>query len=147
MQMVDNARVVVYLMTGFLESGKTQFLRYTLGQEYFEIDGNTVLILCEEGEEEYGEDLLKRSRTTLLTVDDPEDITLEWLEEVEQKYKPERVIFECNGMYPVSKMEALEVPKGWGLVQKLTMVDASTLYCQYEASFYGYGKKCRAGYV
>ena len=88
MQMVDNARVVVYLMTGFLESGKTQFLRYTLGQEYFEIDGNTVLILCEEGEEEYGEDLLKRSRTTLLTVDDPEDITLEWLEEVEQKYKP-----------------------------------------------------------
>ncbi|MCQ5202379.1 GTP-binding protein [Mordavella massiliensis] len=126
MQMVDNARVVVYLMTGFLESGKTQFLRYTLGQEYFEIDGNTVLILCEEGEEEYGEDLLKRSRTTLLTVDDPEDITLEWLEEVEQKYKPERVIFECNGMYPVSKMEALEVPKGWGLVQKLTMVDAST---------------------
>ena len=108
--MVDNARVVVYLMTGFLESGKTQFLRYTLGQEYFEIDGNTVLILCEEGEEEYGEDLLKRSRTTLLTVDDPEDITLEWLEEVEQKYKQERVIFECNGMYPVSKMEALEVP-------------------------------------
>ena len=76
MQMVDNARVVVYLMTGFLESGKTQFLRYTLGQEYFEIDGNTVLILCEEGEEEYGEDLLKRSRTTLLTVDDRR--TLPW---------------------------------------------------------------------
>ena len=51
MQMVDNARVVVYLMAGFLESGKTSFLRYTLGQEYFEIDGNTLLILCEEGEE------------------------------------------------------------------------------------------------
>ena len=74
MQMVDNARVVVYLMAGFLESGKTSFLRYTLSQEYFEIDGNTLLILCEEGEEEYGEALLKRTNTTLLTVDDPEEM-------------------------------------------------------------------------
>lgn len=126
MQMVDNARVVVYLMTGFLESGKTQFLRYTLGQEYFEIDGNTVLILCEEGEEEYPKELLEKSNTTLLTVDDPEDLTLEWLEEVDKTYKPERVIIECNGMYPVSKMEALDAPKGWGMVQKLVTVDAST---------------------
>ena len=38
MQMVDNARVVVYLITGFLESGKTQFLTQTLSQEYFEIE-------------------------------------------------------------------------------------------------------------
>lgn len=126
MRMVDNARVVVYLMTGFLESGKTRFLRYTLGQEYFEIDGNTVLILCEEGEEEYPKELLQKSNTTLLVVDDPEDITLAWLQEVEETYKPERVIFECNGMYPVSKMEEIELPKGWGLVQKLVTVDAGT---------------------
>lgn len=95
MQMVDNARVVVYLMAGFLESGKTSFLRYTLSQEYFEIDGNTLLILCEEGEEEYGEALLKRTNTTLLTVDDPEEMTLEWLQEADRKYHPERVIIEC----------------------------------------------------
>lgn len=126
MQMVENARVVVYLMTGFLESGKTSFLRYTLAQEYFEIEGNTVLILCEEGEEEYKEEVLKRTHTTLLTVEDPEDMTVEWLEEVERTYHPERVIIECNGMYPVSRVEAMEVPSGWGLVQKLVTVDATT---------------------
>ena len=126
MQMVDNARVVVYLMAGFLESGKTSFLRYTLSQEYFEIDGNTLLILCEEGEEEYGEALLKRTNTTLLTVDDPEEMTLEWLQEADRKYHPERVIIECNGMYPVSRIEAMDVPSGWGLVQKLVTVDATT---------------------
>ena len=45
--------VMVYLMTGFLDSGKTQFLTFTLKQDYFQIDGKTLLILCEEGEEEY----------------------------------------------------------------------------------------------
>lgn len=126
MQMVDDARVVVYLMTGFLESGKTNFLRQTLGKNYFKIDGETVLILCEEGEEEYEPELLAWANTDVVTVDDPEDLTKEFLQEIEDKYHPERVIFECNGMYPVSKMEALEAPEGWGLIQKLTTVDAST---------------------
>ena len=45
MQMVDNARVVVYLVNGFLESGKTRFLTQTLEQDYFAIEGKTVLIL------------------------------------------------------------------------------------------------------
>ena len=44
--------VMVYLMTGFLDSGKTQFLTFTLEQDYFQIEGKTLLILCEEGEEE-----------------------------------------------------------------------------------------------
>ena len=90
------AKIPVFVVHGFLESGKTSFLRYTLGQEYFEIDGNTLLILCEEGEEEYGEELLKRTNTTLLTVDDPEEMTLEWLQEADRKYRPERVIIEAT---------------------------------------------------
>ena len=31
--------VMVYLMTGFLDSGKSQFLKFTLTQDYFQIDG------------------------------------------------------------------------------------------------------------
>lgn len=126
MQMVDDARVVVYLMTGFLESGKTSFLQQTIDKQYFKIDGTTVIILCEEGEEEYEEDLLARAKAKIVTVEDPEELTKEFLQEVEDKYHPERVIFECNGMYPVSKMEALDVPDGWGLIQEITTVDAST---------------------
>ena len=49
---MDDIRVPIYLVTGFLESGKTTFLDFTLQQEYFAIDGKTLLILCEEGEEE-----------------------------------------------------------------------------------------------
>ena len=56
--MMDDIRVPIYLVTGFLESGKTTFLDFTLQQEYFAIDGKTLLILCEEGEEEYDMDKL-----------------------------------------------------------------------------------------
>ena len=113
-------------MTGFLESGKTVFLSETLDMDYFRIDGTTILILCEDGEEEYDSNLLEKTNTVLLTVDSPEELTLDKLEEIDKAYQPGRVIFECNGMYPVSKMEALEVPEGWGLIQEICTVDAST---------------------
>ena len=57
---MDQPDVMVYLMTGFLDSGKTQFLKFTLEQDYFQIPGTTLLILCEEGEEEYGAAGLKK---------------------------------------------------------------------------------------
>ena len=78
MERIEDTRVLVYLMTGFLESGKTQFLKFTLAQEYFQIDEPTVLILCEEGEEEYEEKLLKNSHTTLEVVESLEDLTVEY---------------------------------------------------------------------
>ena len=53
----------VYIINGFLESGKTEFISYTLGQPYFQVKGKTLLILCEEGEVEYDDILLKASRT------------------------------------------------------------------------------------
>ena len=56
---MEDIKVPIYLITGFLESGKTTFLDFTLQQEYFSIDGKTLLILCEEGEEEYDKEKLK----------------------------------------------------------------------------------------
>ena len=106
--------VMVYLMTGFLDSGKTQFLKFTLEQEYFQIDGTTLLILCEEGEEEYSPEMLKEHRIVMETIDDPEALTEEWLEKLDEKYHPERVVIEYNGMWKVSDFESLNLPKGWG---------------------------------
>ena len=60
---MEETRVPIYLITGFLESGKTSFLNFTLQQDYFQIDGKTLLILCEEGEEEYDVEALKQHNT------------------------------------------------------------------------------------
>ena len=118
--------VMVYLMTGFLDSGKTQFLTFTLKQDYFQIDGKTLLILCEEGEEEYDPMEMLKYGVVIERVEDQEDLTAEWLQEMEQKHEPERVVVEYNGMWKVSDFENLKLPDGWGIEQKLTTVDAST---------------------
>lgn len=118
--------VMVYLMTGFLDSGKTQFLKFTLAQEYFQIEGKTLLILCEEGEEEYDPQEMKKYNVVIEHVEEQEELTSEWLEKMDQKHRPQRVVVEYNGMWKVSDFEALKLPNGWGIEQKLTTVDAGT---------------------
>lgn len=118
--------IMVYLMTGFLDSGKTQFLTFTLKQDYFQIDGKTLLILCEEGEEEYDPMEMLKYGVVIEKVEDQEDLTAEWLDEMNKKHEPERVVVEYNGMWKVSDFENLKLPAGWGIEQKITTVDAST---------------------
>ena len=88
--------VLVYLMTGFLDSGKTQFLNFTLKQEYFQIDGTTLLLLCEEGEEEYDAEELKKYDVVMESINSQEELTEEYLLALDIKYRPERVIVECQ---------------------------------------------------
>ena len=45
--------VPVFLFTGFLEAGKTKFIQETLEDARFNNGEQTLLLLCEEGEEEY----------------------------------------------------------------------------------------------
>ena len=123
---MEETRVPVYLITGFLESGKTSFLSFTLQQDYFQIDGKTLLILCEEGEEEYDEEALKQCNTVVEIIDSEEELTPERLAAMEILHQPERVIIEYNGMWLVSKFEEMEKPEGWGVEQHITCVDAST---------------------
>lgn len=123
---MNDTNVMVYLMTGFLDSGKTQFLTFTLKQDYFQIDGKTLLILCEEGEEEYDPMEMLKYGVVIERVEDQEELTEEWLEEMNKKHEPERVVVEYNGMWKVSDFEGLKLPRGWEIEQKLTTVDAST---------------------
>lgn len=113
----------VYMINGFLESGKTEFICYTIEQPYFQIKGRTLLIVCEEGEGEYGEKLLQMSRTDMVLIEDEEDFNTSHLIELEKKYKPERIIIEYNGMWNFKNMK---LPFHWSIEQQITIIDAST---------------------
>ncbi len=113
----------VYIINGFLESGKTEFICYTLGQPYFQIRGRTLLLLCEEGEVEYDESLLKKSRTDMVLIEKEEDFNNPHLIELEKKYRPERIIIEYNGMW---NFKNFKLPSHWGVEQQITTIDAST---------------------
>ena len=120
--------IPVYMINGFLESGKSEFIVYTLGQPYFTTKGRTLLIVCEEGEVEYDAKLLKKSRTDMVVIDEEEDFTISNLVELEKKYKPERVIVEYNGMWNFKDMK---LPIHWKIEQQITTIDASTFTMYY----------------
>jgi len=113
----------VYVINGFLESGKTEFICFTLAQPYFRIKGKTLLILCEEGENEYEEELLRGSNTVLELVEDEEDFTPNKLIELEKKHNPERIIIEYNGMW---NYKNAKLPFHWKIEQQITTIDGST---------------------
>ena len=113
----------VYIINGFLESGKSEFITYTLEQPYFQIKGKTLIILCEEGEIEYEEELLNQSRSVIELIEDEEDFTTSNLIELEKKHKPERIVIEYNGMWNFKNMK---LPWHWKVEQQITTIDAST---------------------
>lgn len=121
--MIDDDIMPVFLINGFLEAGKTEFLSVTMEQEYFQTEGKTLLIVCEEGDTEYDEGLLKKSRTSVVSVDDMGQISPERLTELELLYNPERVLIEWNGMW---NQDDLKLPSDWTIYQQITIVDMST---------------------
>ena len=106
----------VYIINGFLESGKTEFITFTLGQPYFQIKGRTLLILCEEGENEYDPALLKKSRTDVVMIEEEEEFNPNHLIELEKQYKPARIIIEYNGMRNFKNMK---LPWYWKVEQQI----------------------------
>lgn len=121
----DEIEIPIYLITGFLESGKTTFINFTVAQDYFQIDEPTLLITTEEGEVEYNEKELLKYNTVLEVVESQEQFTPEYLKKLKRRYNPERVILEYNPLWSVKKLEEMEMPRGWGIVQEIVTVDAS----------------------
>lgn len=121
--MIDDDITPVFLINGFLEAGKTEFLSFTMEQEYFQTEGKTLLIVCEEGDTEYEEQLLQDTRTSVVYVDSIADISPDRLTELELLYQPERVVMEWNGMW---NQDDLQLPKDWTIYQQITIIDMST---------------------
>lgn len=118
----------VYMINGFLESGKTEFITFTLSQSYFQIKGKTLIILCEEGENEYDKELLDRNRAVIELIGEEEAFTPAYLIELEKKHKPERIIVEYNGMWNFKNMK---LPWHWKIEQQITTIDGSTFPMYY----------------
>ena len=118
--------IPVYLITGFIESGKTTFLTYSLQQKNFMIPGRTLLIVCEEGEEEFDPADLTRARVSVEKISDASELTLDKLQQLEKKYRPARVMVEYNPMWGVGNFYDMPKPKKWELVQHIVTVDTTT---------------------
>ncbi|MFI3213595.1 MAG: GTP-binding protein [Eubacteriales bacterium] len=117
-----------YLVNGFLESGKTEFIKYTVEQPYFKSKGTTLLILCEEGENTYERSFLRRNKIVLEFIEKEEDFNLEKLTELEKTHNPQRVLIEYNGMW---SNKGIELPTQWILEQQITTIDTTSFGMYY----------------
>ena len=113
----------VYLFTGFLEAGKTQFINSILN-DGFAKEERTLLLCCEEGELEYDPKVL--NNVTVIPVEDFEDLDRDFLDRLELKYDPEQVLIEWNGMWPMQKLIEEDLPDNWLLYQVMTIVESAS---------------------
>lgn len=118
--------VPVYLFTGFMDSGKTSLIRQTLLENDFGEGARTLLIACEDGDEEYEEGALKAANVTLVMLEQEADFSQENLQKLQELYRPDQVFVEYNGTWEMARFLDTPMPKDWVLVQSLATVDAST---------------------
>ena len=67
--------IPVFIINGFLESGKTAFIKDTLKGEDFNDGTRSLVFACEDGEEEYPTEEMDKVNTKVVFVDDMEDFT------------------------------------------------------------------------
>ena len=117
--------IPVYLFTGFLEAGKTKFIQETLEDSGFNKGEKMLLLVCEEGEEEYDMSSFSGQNVTIATLEDKSELTAENLEKLRRDANAERVLIEYNGMWMLDELYK-NLPEGWIVYQEMMFADANT---------------------
>ena len=118
--------IPVYLFTGFMDSGKTTLVKDTLFNQRFVEEGKTLLICCEDGDEEYDQAELKKNFVSFVTIEKEEDFNAENLKRIQEEYTPEQIFIEYNGTWGMDTILEVDLPKYWTVVQQLATVDSNT---------------------
>ena len=113
----------VYLIAGFLDSGKTSFINGILS-DGFAMEDRTMLLCCEEGEAAYDKKLLRN--VTVVTADSLEALTPERLESARKKCRAVQIIVEYNGMWQIQDFYANAMPPNWALYQIIATAEGPT---------------------
>lgn len=117
--------IPVYSFTGFLDSGKTKFIQETLEDPRFNAGERTLLLVFEEGEEEYDFSTYP-NKNVYLEVLDQQTVTAKDLQALQKKYKAQRVVAELNGMQQVGDLY-MRFPENWVVAQEVMFADSTTI--------------------
>ncbi len=127
--------IPVYLFTGFLDAGKTKFIQETLEDVRFNNGESTLLLLCEEGEEEYEPATFSGHNVFIELIDDQSELTPSNLERLQKKHAVERVVIEYNGMWMLDDLYQ-NMPDSWLVYQEFMFADSQT-FLTYNANMRG----------
>lgn len=122
----------VYLVCGFLESGKTTFIRDTLRDPKFCSGEKVLVIACEEGEEELDPSEFGGSDVFYESVDKAEDMSPELFIKMQKKHGATKILIEYNGMWQLSQLYNA-APENWIIGQQILFFDAAS-FISYNAN-------------
>ena len=118
----------VYVFSGFLDAGKTTAIKESLWDQNFNAGEKTLILVFEQGDEEYDSDFLEDTNSEVVYYHNIGDLTKAEMKKVDSMYKPERVIIELNGMEDETGLfKPGALYKEWEIAQSLTFFDGSTL--------------------
>lgn len=126
----EQYQIPIFLINGQLDSGKTSFISDTIEMGQFAEAKNKLLIVCEEGEEEYDEKMLAENGVSMVVLE-KEEFTEQRLKELDKQYDPWLVIVEYNGMWEPSLILETAKPYGWEIYQTITLFNALTFGVQW----------------
>ena len=115
----------VYLFIGFLEGGKTKFIQETLESDNFNNGDRTLLLVCEEGIEEYDEDKFAELNVTMHVMEDMSELEPQNLGRIVKESGCKRIVLEYNGMWTINDLFN-GMPDDWMIYQIMMFADAST---------------------
>jgi hypothetical protein len=117
--------IPIYLFVGFLSAGKTRFIQETLEDERFNTGEKTLLVVCEEGEEEYHPDTFATQNVTVVTVENEAELTRNFWNKLLAEHQPERILLEYHGMWQLKSLYD-SLPGQTVIVQQFCFFEAAT---------------------
>ena len=126
----EEYQIPIFLINGQLDSGKTKFISDTIEMGQFAEAQKKLLIVCEEGEEEYDPKMLEKNGVDMVVLE-KEEFTAERLTQLDKEYDPWIVIVEYNGMWDPALIFNTAKPRGWEIYQTITLIDAESFQLQW----------------
>ena len=118
--------IAVYLFTGFLEAGKTTFIRDTLRDPNFNDGKRTYLVVtCEEGEEELDPTDLGEN-VNVASFSDEASLSKDRLSALQKRAGADILVVEYNGMWSLDSFYNA-LPDGWIVYQEIFIADSTTI--------------------
>ena len=119
----DKRNTRLFVFTGSLDAGKTTFIQETLEDPAFNDGQKTLVLICEEGEEEFSPIKFASSGCKIVTIDEEEELTEAYLSQLQKEIGFERVVVEYNGMWLLDTFYQA-MPQSWVVYQEMTFADA-----------------------
>ena len=121
--MFGERSVPVFIINGFLEGGKTTFIKSAIIQDPKMQKQKILLVVCEEGEIEY--DALPEN-VVMYNIESKDEIASDTCGKLREKYRPTVVVIEYNGVWGMQLLYDTPLPRTWAIADQMTIIDGET---------------------